>query len=282
MAEEFAHPEYLVTPVWLHVHLNDPTVRVVDGRPPEQYATGHIAGAANIDFMALATRDTSPAGLRAWIARMEEAFSAAGIAEGQTVVFYEETAGYLAARGVWALTYLGYPGARLLDGGLTAWRAAGYTVTCEPSRITPTRFRARPQPDIVATYTDVLARLDDGQTQLLDVRRPGEYAGTEIRSKRGGRIPGAIHLDWVNNLDASGRFKLPAELAAQYRALGLDRDREVITYCQGGYRSAHTWLVLHMLGYPRVRNYLGSWGEWGNRDGLPIENLTLPAESSSS
>jgi thiosulfate/3-mercaptopyruvate sulfurtransferase len=276
MADEFAHPEYLVTAEWVQARLNDPGVRVVDGRPPAQYAAGHIPGATNVDFVDLGTRDTSAEGVRAWIARMEEAFSAAGVADGQTVVFYEEASGYLAARGVWALTYLGHDGARLLDGGLGAWRAAGYSVTADPSAVAPTAFRARPRPEEMAGYEDILARLGDGQTQLLDVRRPGEWNGTEIRSTRGGRIPGAVHLDWEHNLDASGRFKSPAELAAQYRDLGIERDREVIPYCQGGYRSANTWLVLRMLGYPRVRNYLGSWGEWGSRDGLPIENLTLP------
>ena len=276
MAQEFAHPEYLVTPEWVQARLNDPSVRVVDGRPPAQYGAGHIPGAANVDFVDLSTRDTSAEGVRAWIARMEEAFSAAGIADGQTVVFYEDASGYLAARGVWALIYLGHDGARLLDGGLNAWRQAGYPLTAEPSTVARTAFRARPRPDEVATYEDVLARLGNAQTQLLDVRRPGEWNGTEIRSTRGGRIPGAVHLDWEHNLDASGRFKSPAELAAQYRELGIERDREVIPYCQGGYRSANTWLALRMLGYPRVRNYLGSWGEWGSRDGLPIENLTLP------
>jgi thiosulfate/3-mercaptopyruvate sulfurtransferase len=278
MAQQAA-PEFLVTPEWLHAHLNDPSVRVVDGRPPEQYAQGHIPGATNVDFMHIGTRDTSAEGVRAWTARMEEAFSAAGVGAGQTAIFYEDTSGYNAARGVWTMVYFGQNGGRLLDGGLNAWRAAGYPVTTEPSAVTPTRFQARPQPDDIAGYEYVLAHLNDGATQLVDTRRPTEYAGTEIRSARGGRIPGALPLDWVNNLDAAGRLKPPAELAAMYADLGLDRDREVITYCQGGYRAAHTWLVLRLLGYPRVRNYLGSWGEWGNREGLPIENLTLPDAS---
>jgi thiosulfate/3-mercaptopyruvate sulfurtransferase len=114
------------------------------------------------------------------------------------------------------------------------------------------------------------AGLDEGQTVVFYEDTSGYNAA------RGGRIPGAIPLDWVNNLDAEGRLEPLAELEAMYANLGLDWQREVITYCQGGYRAAHTWLVLRMLGYPRVRNYLGSWGEWGNREGLPIENLTLP------
>jgi thiosulfate/3-mercaptopyruvate sulfurtransferase len=252
----------------------------VDANPPAEYAAGHIPGAVSIDFHALNTIDTSDAGMRDWTARMEAAFSGAGIGPEHTVVFYEDTSGYLAARGVWALAYLGHDGGRLLDGGLGAWRAAGYPLTTEPSPVARTEFRARPRPEEVATYQDILDRLGDERTQVLDVRRDGEFAGTEIRAPRGGRIPGALHLEWVHNLDAGGRFKAPAELAAEYARVGVMPDREVITYCQGGYRAAHTWLALRLLGYPRVRNYVGSWAEWGSREGLPIENLTLPRSPS--
>ena len=275
MAQQAA-PDYLVTPEWLEAHLNDASVRVVDARPPDKYAQGHIPGATNVDCQGIATRDTSAEGVAAWTARMEEALSAAGVGPGQTVVFYEDTSGSNAARGVWALAYFGHDGGKLLDGGLNAWRAAGGAVTTEPATVERTSFQARPRPEELAGYEYVLGRLNDGATQIVDTRKPTEYDGTEIRSARGGRIPGAVPLDWVNNLDASGRLKPRAELEALYTGLGLDRGREVITYCQGGYRAAHTWLVLRMLGYPRVRNYLGSWGEWGNREGLPIENLTLP------
>jgi thiosulfate/3-mercaptopyruvate sulfurtransferase len=279
MAQQFARPELLVTPAWLNEHLADPNVRIVDTRTAELFGAEHIPGAALVDTYSLNTTDSSPEGMRAWTARMEEAFSAAGIADGQTVVFYEDTSGQLAARGLWALAYFGHDGGRLLDGGLNAWRTRGYPTTSGASDVARTEFRARPRPELVATYEDILARLDKGEAQILDVRRRAEYEGTEIRAKRGGRVPGAIHLEWVNNLAPDGSFKSPEVLAAQYRDLGLDPAREVIPYCQGGYRSANTWLVLRLLGYERARNYVGSWAEWGSRDGLPIENLTLPPQT---
>src|SRR5581483_1855159 len=231
-------------------HLNDPALRIVDTRAAAKYDEGHIPGAVPLDVYSLNVTDTSPEGMRAWTAKMEEALSAAGVGEGQTVVFYEDISGQFATRGLWALTYFGHDGGRLLDGGLNAWRAAGYPVSTERAQVARTAFRARPRPEEVATYEDILARLNDGQTQIVDTRREGEFLGTEIRAARGGRIPGATHLEWVHNVDAEGRLKSPAELEALYARAGISRDHEVISYCQGGYRAANTWLVLRLLGYP--------------------------------
>lgn len=275
MAEEFAHPEFLVTPEWLHAHLNDAGVRVIDTRPAAKYEAGHIPGSALVDVYTLHCRETTPEGVRGFVELMEREFSRAGVGADQTVVFVGDDAGEWPARGLWALYWLGHDGARLLDGGLRAWEAAGYPLTTDAPRIQATQFKGRPRPAELATYEQVLAAIDNPQVDIVDTRRPTEYSGEEIRSPRGGRIPGTLHLEWIHNLDDAGKLKSARALTDQYAELGLQPGREVITYCQGGFRAAHTWLVLKMLGYPQVSNYIGSWYEWGRRDGLPIENLTV-------
>ncbi len=125
--------------------------------------------------------------------------------------------------------------------------------------------------DRLATWRDVLDRLGHSEAVIVDTRSDGEYCGTTVRAKRGGAIPGAVHIEWTRNLGPDGRFKPAGELRDMYVSAGVTSDREVITYCHGGYRAAHTYLALRLLGYPRVRNYLGSWKEWGDREDLPIE-----------
>ena len=125
--------------------------------------------------------------------------------------------------------------------------------------------------DRVATCDDVASRVGRDGVVLLDTRSDAEYYGTNVRAKRGGAIPGAVHIEWTRNLDDSGAFKAASELQRMYEENGVTPDKEVISYCQGGYRAAHSYLALRLLGYPRVRNYLGSWKEWGDREDLPVE-----------
>ena len=128
------------------------------------------------------------------------------------------------------------------------------------------------QRDLLATADDILERLGKHDTAIVDARTEAEHNATLVRSARGGRIPGAVHLEWTNNLNSDGTFKAAEDLSTQYAEIAVTANREVIPYCQGGYRSANTYLALRLIAYPRVRNYLGSWGEWGNRTGLPIES----------
>ena len=123
----------------------------------------------------------------------------------------------------------------------------------------------------MATFEDILVSIGNHSIRLVDTRSDDEYMGRNVRAARGGAIPGAVHLEWTNNLDANGRYKPEAELREMYRQLGVTPDKEIIPYCQGGYRSAHTYLALRLIGFPKIRNYLGSWKEWGDRLDLPIE-----------
>jgi thiosulfate/3-mercaptopyruvate sulfurtransferase len=262
----------LTTPVELQRELEFPQPPVLlDLRPAEEFAAGHLAGAFHIDLWGVSLIDTSEAPLRAFMWMIGHLFSLRGVTPDHPVVVYEATSGMRAARVFWFLEYLGHPNVRVLDGGVKAWTRAGLPLTTVALAPKPSKWHGEPQPDLLATAADVSARLGNVETAIVDTRSDAEYYGEEVRAKRGGAIPGAVHLEWTNNLSADGTFKSPAELRAMYEALGVTPNREVVTYCQGGYRAAHTYLALRLAGFPRVRNYTGSWKEWGDREDLPLE-----------
>lgn len=258
---------FLIDPAGLRARLHDPRLRLIDARS----TAGHLPGATTVDVAAIFTRDTDPAGVDGFNARQVAALRAAGVDAASTVIVYDSHSGSSAARALWVLHYYGHPDVRLLDGGLSAWVAGGGPLATATPQLPPGDFAPRPRPEVLATYRDILDRLDRPDTVILDTRRRSEYLGTEVRAARGGTIPGAVHLEWLHHLDEQGRVRATDELRALFAAHGVTPDKEIIPFCGGGYRSAHAYLVLTMLGYPRVRNYLGSWGEWGNRPGLPIE-----------
>ena len=253
--------------------------QVIDLRPAEDFAKGRIPGAIHLDLWAFSLNDTDPAPLKSFLWMIAHVFAARGIDPSRTVVVYDEKSGIRAARAFWFLEYFGHPDVRMLDGGFTAWSRAALPVATgeaglQPAAAAPSSDwpeRAEPRPDRLATWRDVHDRLGSKDAIILDTRSAEEYYGELVRARRGGAVPGAVHVDWIRNLDAEGAFKPREDLRAMYEKAGVTPDREVVTYCQGGYRAAHSYLALRLLGYPRVRAYLGSWKEWGDREELPIE-----------
>ena len=267
----YPNERFLVDVAWLREHRDDPRLRLIDARSAGEYGEGHIPGAVNLDVGAISTAHSDPEGVDDFNRRQVATLRAAGVSADSLVVAYDSQSGASAARTVWVLDYYGHDEVYLLDGGLDAWRAAGGAVTTEVPRVPAGNVAAHPRPEALATYRDILERLDRPDTVILDTRRRSEYLGTEVRAARGGTIPGSVHLEWLNHLDDRGAVRDADELRALFARHGVTPDKEVIPFCGGGYRSAHAYLVLTMLGYPRVRNYLGSWGEWGNRPELPVE-----------
>jgi thiosulfate/3-mercaptopyruvate sulfurtransferase len=244
---------------------------VIDLRPVEQFCRGTIPGAVHLDLWGVSLIDSSDAPLRAFMWMIGHLFALRGVGPDRPVVVYEKDSGIRAARAFWFLEYLGHPDVRVLDGGSDGWVAAGLALSHEPAVPVPGTWHGTPDPANLATWRDVRAALERPDVCILDTRSDGEYAGRTVRARRGGAIPGAVHLEWTNNLAADGRFKSADELRSMYAAAGVTANREVITYCQGGYRAAHSYLALRILGFPRVRAYVASWKEWGDREDLPIE-----------
>ncbi len=275
---EFLDHRFLITVPELASRLHD--VTLIDLRPAEDFAVGHIPCSTHVDIYGVSLNDSAEAPLNSFLAIFRVLFGSRGVRADRPAVIYDHESGERAARAVWLLAVLGHPDVRILDGGTHAWLVAGHKLVrlneapppVDPTRAPPTPppFRGDSNLELLATRFDVERAIDDPNSIIVDVRRESEYRGTEKRARRVGTIPGAVHIFWRDHLDAQGAFRKPDEIRALYEAKGVTPDKTVISLCHGGYRSASTFIALKSLAYPRVRNYVSAWGEWGNREDTKI------------
>ncbi|WP_261664832.1 sulfurtransferase [Deinococcus sp. Marseille-Q6407] len=275
--------DVLVSTDWVAEHLHDDNVRLVEvDEDILLYDMGHIPGAVKLDWQGdlwhPVERDFITAD------RVSELLGRLGLRESDTIVLYGDKSNWWAAYAYWFLTYSGVKGLKLMNGGRQKWTAENREVTTDAPQYAPTTYPALTRDESLRAYRDeVKAHLEgvqQGQNALVDVRSPDEFSGKVTHMPnypqegvlRGGHIPGARNIPWAKATNEDGTFKSADELQALYGGEDVTSDKDVITYCRIAERSSHSWFVLReLLGYPKVRNYDGSWTEWGNGVGLPIE-----------
>jgi thiosulfate/3-mercaptopyruvate sulfurtransferase len=278
---EYAHPEVLVETGWVADHLNDPNVRIVESNEDIMlYDQGHIPGAIKIDWVG----DLNDPVVRDYLDRehFEQLLASKGISNDTTVVFYGDKNNWWATYAFWVFKLFNHKDARIMNGGRAKWIAEGRELTREVRSYPRANYTAPERDDktIRAFRDQVLEHIKKSKVALVDVRSPQEYSGERTHmpeypqegTLRGGHIPTAASIPWAQAVKEDSTFKSVEDLQALYGSKGVTPDKDVIAYCRIGERSSHTWFVLtYLLGYPKVRNYDGSWTEWGNSVGVPIE-----------
>src|SRR5512136_1887499 len=277
---EYIHPEVLVSTDWVAQHLNDPKVRIVESDEDVLlYDIGHVPGAVKVEWHT----DLNDPVIRDYLDAdgFSALLQAKGIDENTTVVFYGDKNNWWACYALWVFKLFGHEKCVVMNGGRQKWIAENRPLSKEPASYPSTNYQAKERDDTqIRAFRDQVMRHVTSGNPLVDVRSPQEFSGELLHmpgypqegALRGGHIPGARNIPWSKAAREDGTFKSADELKELYQAQGITPDEDVITYCRIGERSSHTWFVLqYLLGYPSVKNYDGSWTEWGNLVGAPIE-----------
>ena len=287
---EYKHPEVLVSTEWVADHLNDPNVRLVEvDVDTTAYAQGHIPGAVGWNWQTQLQdnirRDLIDK------AALERLLGQSGISNDTTILLYGDNNNWFAAYAFWQLKYYGHNDVRLINGGRKKWAEEKRPLTTDAPKISPAKYTAKtPDESIRARKEEVFAILEQRNTgELVDVRSNDEFIGKVLAppglnetAQRAGHIPGAANIPWAQAVNEDGTFKSVDALQQLYGGKGVTGKNEVIAYCRIGERSSHTWFALkYLLGFNNVKNYDGSWTEWGNLVGAPIENNYAKAAAAS-
>jgi len=277
---EYANPEYLVETEWVAEHLDDPNVRIIESDEDALlYNMGHIPGAVQMDWFTTLQHPVR----RDFLTKeqFEQTCAEAGISNDTTLVFYGDKSNWFACYALWIFEYYGHENVKIMNGGRAKWEAEGRPMTKDVPSYEKTNYTAQEPDKSIRAFRDEVFAQVNGSKPLVDVRSPKEYSGELLHmanypqegAMRGGHIPGAANIPWskaVNESDST--FKSFDELKSIYEGKNINADEDVIAYCRIGERSSLTWFVLkYLLGYPNVKNYDGSWTEWGNLVDAPIE-----------